>query len=60
MTNINDFHPSLINIDKVLFESDKLTMYDIRYIKDLSSLNSLCLVFNNSDAYIEIVVKIDI
>ena len=49
MTNINDFDPNLLNIDQVVFESG-LIMYDIKYIKDLSSLH---LVFNNLDAYIE-------
>ena len=53
MTNINDFDPSLLNIDDVLFESNKLIMYDIKYIKNLNSLNSLYIVFNNLDAYIE-------
>ena len=28
-------------------------MYDIKYIKNLNSLNTLYLVFNNLDAYIE-------
>ena len=53
MTNVNDFDPSLLNIDEVLFESNKLIMYDIKYIKNLNSLDSLYLVFNNLDAYIE-------
>ena len=53
MTNINDFDPSLLNIDEVLFESNKLIMYDIKYIKNLNSLGSLHLVFNNLDAYIQ-------
>ena len=53
MTNIEDFDPSLLNIDRVSFESDKFIIYDIKYIKDLSCLNSLYLVFNNLDAYIE-------
>ena len=53
ITNINDFDPSLLNIDEVLFKSNKLIMYDIKYIKKLNSLNSLYLVFNNLDAYIE-------
>ena len=48
MATINDFDPSLLNIDEVLFKSNELIMYDIRYIK-----NSLYLVFNNLDAYIE-------
>ena len=33
MTNISDFDPSLLNIDQVLFESNELIMYDIKYIK---------------------------
>ena len=53
MTNINDFDASLLNIDEVLFKSNELVMYDIKYIKNLNSLNSLYLVFNNLDAYIE-------
>ena len=53
MTNINDFDPSLLNIDKISFKSDELIMYGIKYIKNLNSLNTLYLVFNNLDAYIE-------
>ena len=53
MTNINDFDPSLLKIDEVLFGINKLIMYDIKYIKNLNSLNTLYLVFNNLDAYIE-------
>ena len=53
MTNINDFDPSLLKIDEVLFESNKLIMYNIKYIKNLNSLNTLYLVFNNLDACIE-------
>ena len=53
MTNINDFDPSLLNIDEISFKSDELIMYDIEYIKNLNSLNTLYLVFNNLDAYIE-------
>ena len=53
MTNINDFDPSLLNIDEVVLESDGLTMYGIKYIKDLYTSNSLYLGFNNSDACIE-------
>ena len=52
MTNISDFDPSLLNIDQVLFESNELIMYDIKYIKNLNSSDSLYLVFNNLDAYI--------
>ena len=53
MANINDFDPNLLNIDEVLFKSNELIMYDIKYIKNLNSLNTLYLVFNNLDAYIE-------
>ena len=53
MTNISDFDPSLLNIEQVSFENDKLIIYDIKYIKDLNSPNSLYLVFNNLDACIE-------
>ena len=53
MSNINDFDASLLNIDKVLFKSIELGMYDIKYIKNLNSLNTLYLVLNNLDPYIE-------
>ena len=46
MTNINDFDPSLLNIIEVLFESNELIMYDIKYIKNLNSSDSLYLFFN--------------
>ena len=60
MTIINNFDPSLLNIDEVLFESNKLIMYGIKYIKNLNSLDSLYLVLNNLDAYIEKSGNIDI
>ena len=53
MANINDFDPSLLNIDETSFKSYELIMYDIKYIKNLNSLNTLFLVFNNFDEYIE-------
>ena len=53
MTNIEDFDPSLLNIDQVSFESNESIIYDIKYIKNLGSSNSLYLVFNNLDAHIE-------
>ena len=37
MTNVNDFVPSLLNIDEVLFKSNELIMYDIKYIKNLNN-----------------------
>ena len=53
MTNINSFDPSFLNTDQVLFENNELTMNEIKYIKNLNSLGSRYLVFNNLDAYIE-------
>ena len=53
ITNINDFDPSLLNIDEVSLKSDTLIMYDIKYIENLDSSNTLYLVFNNLDAHIE-------
>ena len=53
MINIKDFDPSLLNIDQLLFESNKLVVYNIEYIKNLDSSNSLYLIFNNLDPYIE-------
>ena len=47
------FDPNLLNIDEASFKSDELVMYDIKYIKNWSSLNYLYLVFNNLDACIE-------
>ena len=53
MTNINDFDPSLLNIDEISFRSDEIIMYDIKYLKNLNSLSTLYLAFNNLDAYLE-------
>ena len=53
MKNINKFDASLLNIDEISFKSDELIMYDIKYIQNVNSLNTLYLVFNNLDAYIE-------
>ena len=53
MTNINDIDLNLSKIDKVSFLNDELIMYDVKYIKELNSLNTPFLVFNNLDAYIK-------
>ena len=45
MTNINHFDPSLLKIDEMSFKSDELVMYDIKYIENLNSLNTLYLFF---------------
>ena len=34
-------------------KSDELVMHDIKYNKNLNTLNTLSLVFNNPDAYFE-------
>ena len=53
MTNISDFDPCLLNVDSIEFKSNDSIVYDIKYIKNLNGSNSLYLVFNNLDAYIE-------
>ena len=47
MANVDDFDSGLLNIDKISFKRDELIMYDIKYGKNLNSLNTLYLVFNN-------------
>ena len=54
MTNIKNFHPNLLNINKTSFEkSTNCAIYEIEYFKNFDSKNSLYLIFNNVDAYIE-------
>ena len=53
MTNIGDFDLSLLNINQIEFKSNDTIIYDIRYIKNLNSSNSLYLVFNKLDSYVE-------
>ena len=53
MTNIGDFDLSLLNIDQITFKSNDSIICDIKYIKNLNGSNSLYLVFNNLDVYIE-------
>ena len=53
MTNIKDSDPSLLSIHQVSFENNDSVIYDIKYIKNLDGTNSLYLIFNNLDAYIE-------
>ena len=59
MTIIGDFELSLLNIDQIAFKNNDSIIYDIKYIKNLNGSNSLYLAFNNLDAYIEKVVKIN-
>ena len=53
MANISDLEVSLLNIYQIAFKSNESIIYGIKYIKNLNSSNSLYLVFNNLDAYIE-------
>ena len=53
MTNIKNFDPNLLSIDQASFRSTDRVIYDIKYFKNLNGKNSLYLVFNNVDAYIE-------
>ena len=53
MTNIKNFDPSLLSIDKISFKSTDSVIYDIKCFKNFDSTNSLYLNFNNVDAYIE-------
>ena len=53
MTNIKNFDPSLLSIDQIPFKDIYFFTYNIKYIKKFDSANSLYLIFNNVDAYIE-------
>ena len=54
MTNIKKFDPNLLSIDKISFKKyNDCVIYEIEYFKNFSNKNSLYLVFNNVDAYIE-------
>ena len=54
MTNIKNFNPSLLSIDKISFEKNTdYIIYETEHFKNFSKKNSLYLVFNNVDAYID-------
>ena len=54
MTNIRNFEPNLLSMDQVSFEKNTdCVIYETEYFKYFDSANSLCLIFNNLDAYIE-------
>ena len=54
MTNINNFDLNLLSINKILFEKNiDCVIYEIECFKNLDSENSLYLILNNVDAYIE-------
>ena len=60
MISVKKFDPSFLNISKISFKSIDAVIYSIRYITmksldhvNIDSANSICLVFNNVDGYIE-------
>ena len=53
MTNVRNFDPSLLSVDQISFKSTDDVICEIEYIKSLGGENSLYLIFNNLDAYIE-------
>ena len=60
MVNIKNFDPSLLHIDQISFKSTDDVIYHIEYItmksldnENIDSANSLYLIFNNVDGYIE-------
>ena len=53
ITNIKNLDPNLLSINQKSFKSTDCVTYDIEYFKNLDNKNSLYLVFNNVDAYIE-------
>ena len=57
MTNIKNFDLSLLSIDQIPFKGIDFFLYNIKYIKNLIMQ---ILIFNNSDAYIEKMIEINI
>ena len=53
MTNIKNIDPNLLSIDQASYKSTDCVIYDIEYFKNLNNKNSVYLVFNNVNAYIE-------
>ena len=53
MTNIKHFDPRLLSRDQIPFKGIDFFTYNIKYIKNFDSTNSLYLIFNNVEAYIE-------
>ena len=60
MISVKKFDPSFLNISKISFKSIDAVIYSIRYITmksldhvNIDSANSIYLVLNNVDGYIE-------
>ena len=53
MTNIMNIDTNLLGINQISFTSTDIVVYEIEYFKNLDSINSLYLVFNDVDTYFE-------
>ena len=53
MTNIKNLDTNLLRINQIIFTNNDSVVYDIEYFKNLDSVNSLHLVFNDVDAFFE-------
>ena len=60
MINIKNFDPNLLSMDQISFKSTDVVIHNIRYITiknldhlNIDTVNSLYLVFDNVDGYIE-------
>ena len=60
MINIKNFDPNLLSMDQISFKSTDVVIQNIRYITiknldhlNIDTVNSLYLVFDNVDGYIE-------
>ena len=58
MTNIKNFDPNLLSINKISYKSTDAVVYSTKYImmeginkQNIVSENLLCLIFINTDAY---------
>ena len=48
-----DLDANLLSINQISFTSTDIVIYEIEYFKNLDSVSSLYLVFNDLDAYFE-------
>ena len=48
MVNINDFDPGLLHVGRTAIDYD-LIVCDVKYVKRLNRVDSLCVAFNDLD-----------
>ena len=53
MANIKNLDKNLLGTNQITFANTGSVIYYIKYFKNLDSINSLHLVFNDVDAYFE-------